>query len=143
MADILIILKGRILEASLDRNSPNGDTIYRMLPITSKINTWGDEIYFPLNVHLDLNSPVEAVTLGDIAYSKAYDAFCIFYGKTPISSNDEIVPNSTVDLIGRLEQDPSVLKKLLSGLVRQKKRRMLNRIGFLKKFAETIRIEKR
>lgn len=127
----------------MDRNCPNGDTIYRMLPITSKINTWGDEIYFPLNVQLNLNSPVEVVTLGDIAYSKVYDAFCIFYGKTPISNNDEIVPNSPVDLIGRLEQDPSVLKELLSGLIRQKKRRILNRIGFLKKFTETIRIEKR
>lgn len=127
----------------MDRSCPNGDTIYRMLPITSKINTWGDEIYFPLNVHLNLNSPVEVVTLGDIAYSKVYDAFCIFYGKTPISNNDEIVPNSPVDLIGRLEQDPSVLKELLSGLIRQKKRRILNRIGFLKKFTETIRIEKR
>lgn len=143
MVNISITLKGRILEARLDRNSPNGDTIYRMLPITSKINTWGDELYFPLNVQLNLNSPVEVVTLGDIAYSKVYDAFCIFYGKTPISNNDEIIPNSPVDLIGRLEQDPSALKELLSGLMRQKKRRILNRIGFLKKFAETIRIEKR
>lgn len=143
MAGILITLKGSILEASLDRDCPNGDTIYRMLPITSKINTWGDEIYFPLNLDLDLRSPVQVAASGDIAYSKVYDAFCIFYGKTPISDNDRIIPNSPVDLIGRLDQDPSVLKKLLSGPVRQKKRRILNRIGFLKIFAETIRIDKR
>lgn len=143
MANILITLKGRVLKARLDRNSPNGDTIYRMLPITSKINTWGDEIYFPLNVNLNLNSPVEVVNLGDIAYSKVYDAFCIFYGKTPISTDDQIIPNSPVDLIGRLDQDFSLLKKLLSGPIQQKRRRIFNRIGFLRKFAETIRLDKR
>lgn len=123
MEKILITLKTRALNARLDRTSPNGDTIYRMLPITSKINTWGDEIYFPINVNLNLNSPVEVVTLGDIAYSKVYDAFCISYGKMPISDNDQIIPNGPVDLLGRLDQDPSMLKKRLPGSIRQKRRR--------------------
>ena len=143
MTHILITLKGRVLKAKLNRNSSNGDTIYKMLPIESKINTWGDEIYFPLHVHLNLNSPVEVVSIGDIAYSRVYDAFCIFYGKTPISDNNQIIPNSPVDLIGRLDENPYILKKLLSSPFRNRKRRILNRIGFLKRYAETIRIDRR
>jgi hypothetical protein len=143
MKDIQIALKGRIITAKLDEISPIADTVYRMLPLCSRINTWGDELYFPLNLNRGLNSPTHNVNLGDIAYSRVYDAFCIFYGKTPISTKNKIFPNSPVDIIGRLDQDPEILKDLLSGWVRQKKRRIFNRVGFLKKFAEIIFIDRR
>jgi len=142
MLRVQIILKDEVLDASLEEGSLIGKAVCEMLPITTQINTWGDEVYFPINLNKTLNVPIEVVTLGDIAYSKIFDSLCIFYGRTPISKNLKIIPNGPVELIGRLEVDSIILKKLLSGYFKERKRRLFNRIHFLKKFAETIRIER-
>ena len=142
MARILVILKGKVVEAILSDVSPIGKAVCQMLPITSKINTWGDELYFPLKLNKMLNAPVEVVNVGDIAYSETWEALCIFYGRTPLSNNLEIVPNGPVEVIGRLEEDPSILKNQLSGCLREKRRRVFNRIHVLRKYVETIKIER-
>lgn len=141
MAKIKITIKDKVIQASLNNESNIGKAIYNMLPITSKINTWGDELYFPIGLNKDLSYPVMVVNPGDIAYSKTWDAFCVFYGKTPISNKNEIIPNGHVDVIGRLDEDPIILKNLLSGYFRGKWRRVSNRIFFFKRFTETITLE--
>ena len=142
MVRVQIILKDEVLDAALDEVSLIGKAVCQMLPITSRINTWGDELYFPINLNKMLNVPVDVVNHGNIAYSKIFDSLCIFYGRTPISKNLKIVPNGPVEIIGRLGVDPIILKKLLSGYFKERKRRIFNRIHFLKKYAETIRIER-
>lgn len=142
MVRVQIILKDEVLDAAFDEISLIGKAVCQMLPITAQINTWGDELYFPINLKKMLNVPIEVVNLGDIAYSKIFDSLCIFYGRTPISKNLQIVPNGPVEVIGKLGVDPIILKKLLSGYFKERKRRIFNRIHFLKKYAEQIRIER-
>ncbi|MBN40884.1 MAG: hypothetical protein FI721_04345 [SAR202 cluster bacterium] len=86
-----------------------------ILPINSPINLWGEEIYFPVDLYLDNELPQETVNIGDIAYWPPGNAFCIFFGETPASVDGNIKPASAVTVIGKLESDPEVLKRVKSG----------------------------
>jgi uncharacterized protein len=86
------------------------------LPISTEVNTWGDEIYFAIPVEEELdNTAKELVELGDIGYWPSGNAFCIFYGKTPISQANEIRPASAVNMIGKIQGDPLVFKGVKDG----------------------------
>ena len=86
-----------------------------ILPINSPINLWGEEIYFPVDLYFDNELPQETVDIGDIAYWPPGNAFCIFFGETPASVDGNIKPASAVTVIGKLESDPEVLKRVKSG----------------------------
>jgi len=89
--------------------------VFEALPITSTVNTWGDEIYFTIPVTAGPEDAQELVSLGDMAYWPPGKAMCIFFGKTPISRGDEIRPASPVNIIGKLEGDYKSLKKVKDG----------------------------
>ncbi|HET7342679.1 MAG TPA: cyclophilin-like fold protein [Methylomirabilota bacterium] len=85
------------------------------LPIQARAQTWGDEIYFAIGLALAEESPQETVALGDLAYWPPGQAFCIFFGPTPMSRGDEIRPASAVTVVGRITDDARVLKGVRSG----------------------------
>ena len=89
--------------------------VFEALPITSTVNTWGDEIYFTIPVDAKSEDAKELVSLGDIAYWPPGKAMCIFFGKTPISRGDEIRPASPVNIIGKVEGDYKLLRKVKEG----------------------------
>jgi len=89
--------------------------IYNILPIEAKVKTWGEEIYFPIPVDMGLEKGVEVVNLGSLGYWPEGKCFCIFFGKTPISTDKEIRPASAVTIIGRLLGDPKEWKKVKDG----------------------------
>jgi hypothetical protein len=81
--------------------------IAEILPFTSSYSTWGEEIYFsiPVRSGLDENAK-EKVEPGDLGYWPAGNAFCIFFGPTPVSGSGEIVPASAVNIVGKVTDDP-------------------------------------
>lgn len=85
------------------------------LPIEAKAETWGDEIYFGIGRSLPEESPREVVALGDLGYWPPGQAFCIFFGPTPVSRGDEIRPASAVSLVGRVVGDPRVFTRVRAG----------------------------
>lgn len=92
------------------------DLIWRGLPFESKVNTWGDEIYFSIPVQAALDdSAREAVEIGDMGYWPPGNAFCIFFGPTPNSRGDEIRPASSVNVFGKVVGDPKVLLAVRTG----------------------------
>jgi hypothetical protein len=97
------------LEAELN-DSKVAQVVWDALPFEANGQTWGDEIYFRIPVDVELEDPKAVVNVGDIGYWPTGNAFCIFYGKTPASSEADIVPASPVDVIGRVTSDVSVLK---------------------------------
>ena len=106
----IVIRVGEIaLEAELN-DSRTAGLIWNALPIEANGQTWGDEIYFRIPVCADLEDPKAVVNLGDLGYWPTGHAFCIFYGRTPASGEDDIVPASPVDVIGRVTSDVTVLK---------------------------------
>lgn len=103
------------VEAELNDTKTAG-YIYDALPITAKINTWGDEIYFSIPVKIkETENSKEVVELGDLGYWKPGHAFCIFFGQTPNSRGDEIRPASAVNVFGKVIGDPKIFKKVKYG----------------------------
>ncbi len=100
--------------ASLD-DSPTAREIWDALPIEAKVETWGDEIYFSIPVTLKEDGAREVVELGDLGYWPPGRAFCVFFGPTPVSRRGEIRPASAVNVFGRVEGDPTVLRTVRAG----------------------------
>ena len=86
------------------------DAIWSKLPIESKANTWGDEIYFTIPVQVGAENQSEVVQMGDLAYWPPGNALCIFFGPTPASWDKEIRPASPVNVIGRIVDNPLLFK---------------------------------
>ena len=104
------------VEASLtDENPETAEAVWEALPIEARANTWGDEIYFGIPVKVDPENPREVVSLGDLAYWPPGNAFCIFFGRTPMSRGDEIRPASPVNVFGKIDVDPKAFKQVKSG----------------------------
>ena len=113
-------LKIRITAGPVSAEARLGDSktaraIWDALPLSAKGETWGDEIYFSIPVHLKEESPKDVVEMGDLGYWPPGNAFCIFFGPTPASRGAEIRPASPVNVFGRLAGDPKVWKKVRSG----------------------------
>jgi len=106
------IIAGRIeAEAELNDTS-TAQAIWETLPIKSRVNLWGDEIYFSIPLSLELELGQELVSLGDLSYWPDDNAFCIFFGPTPVSQGDEIRPASPVTVFGKVIGDATVFKRV-------------------------------
>ncbi|MFQ5947045.1 MAG: cyclophilin-like fold protein [Anaerolineae bacterium] len=101
-------------QAELD-GSKTAQAIWDALPLAAKAETWGDEIYFSIPVHLKEEAPKDVVGMGDLGYWPPGNAFCIFFGPTPASHGEEIRPASPVDVFGRIIGDPKIFKKVRAG----------------------------
>jgi hypothetical protein len=111
---IKIVASGIEAEALLNETDI-ASKVWENLPITSKVATWGDEIYFSTPVEEELEEAREVVELGDIAYWPQGKAICIFFGKTPKTRGDEIRPVGPVSLIGKVKGDLRVFKNISPG----------------------------
>ena len=89
--------------------------IWEALPIKGRVNLWGNEIYFSIPLSLDLEAGQEVVNIGDLGYWPDGNAFCIFFGPTPVSQGDEIRPASPVTVFGKVIGDATVFKKVAAG----------------------------
>jgi len=111
--DITIRIGALIVEAELN-DTPTARKIAEALPINAAFNTWGDEIYFAIPVQSELDdSAREVVELGDLGYWPPGQAFCIFFGPTPMSKPGEIRPASAVNLVGKVKGDPRRFKQVM------------------------------
>ena len=110
---IVISIAGEKVFAELN-NSDTALAIRDNLPIEADFSTWGDEIYFSIPVKMGSENIRDVVELGELGYWPPGNAFCIFYGATPGSTEDEIRPASPVNPIGKVKGDPKVFKTLAS-----------------------------
>ena len=115
MAKRIYIKSGSLqLEATLN-DTDLAASLWSALPISAPANTWGDEIYFGIPVDAELENAQEVVDLGDLAYWPPGRAFCVFFGPTPASRGDEIRPASAVTVIGKVDGDATILKRVQRG----------------------------
>jgi hypothetical protein len=113
---IIIKFTGYQVEAEL-LESPTGRAIYEALPLREQVNRWGDEFYFGIPVHVELEAEARAeVQEGDLAYWPTMPAFCIFFGPTPASTGSAPVAASPVNVFGKLSTlDKKALRRIGSG----------------------------
>ena len=97
-------------------DTPTATRIFDALPIEGSANVWGDEIYFDIPLSLEQESDARAdVAVGDLAYWPAGQAFCIFFGPTPVSTGDQPRAYSPVNVFGRILGDARRLKGISGG----------------------------
>jgi uncharacterized protein len=101
------------MEAELNE-TPTAQKIAAALPLRASFNTWGDEIYFAIPVDATLDdSAQEVVELGDLGYWPPGNAWCIFFGQTPVSHPGKIMPASAVNVIGKVLGDATQFKTVM------------------------------
>lgn len=106
---------GEVQAELTDENTETAKAIWEALPLEARANTWGDEIYFSIPVSIETENPRAVVELGDLGYWPPGNAFCIFFGPTPMSRGNEIRPASPVNVFGRVIGDPKVFKAVRGG----------------------------
>lgn len=112
----ILIEAGPVKAEAVLADTPTARAIYAALPCQAEVMTWGDEIYFEVPVHQGLDRTArDLVSSGDLGYWPTGQAFCIFFGPTPISGPGEIRPASAVNIIGRVLNTPSDFKKVKEG----------------------------
>ena len=91
-------------------DSKTASLVWDALPISGRVQTWGDEIYFPIPVAASTDEfATEVVEKGAVAYWPPGNALCLFWGPTPASRGGEIRPASAVNVCGMIQGDPTVL----------------------------------
>jgi len=85
------IISGNISITATLRETPTAQSIANVLPITSRAQTWGEEIYFPVPVRAELEADAkDVVEAGELAFWVEGNCIAIGYGKTPVSQGNEI-----------------------------------------------------
>jgi hypothetical protein len=112
-----IHIRAGALEAEAELNDTRtAQAIWEILPIEGRANLWGDEIYFSIPLSLELETGQELVNIGELGYWPQGNAFCIFFGPTPVSQGDEIRPASPVTVFGKIHGDATIFKKVAAGM---------------------------
>jgi hypothetical protein len=108
IADIILI-------ATL-RNTPTAQAILAALPIDSRAQTWGEEVYFstPVNVELEPDAR-DVVQAGELAFWIEGSCIAIGFGPTPISRGDEIRLAARTNIWADTEDDVRQLKIIQAG----------------------------
>lgn len=106
---------GQVVALAEFYETKTADAIWQALPLESNMHTWGEEIYFSILLKMELEAGQEVVELGNLGYWPPGNAFCIFFGPTPVSRPGEIRAASAVDVFGSLVDDPKVFRKVKDG----------------------------
>ncbi|MFB0557193.1 MAG: cyclophilin-like fold protein [Dehalococcoidia bacterium] len=111
-----IRIRAGAIEAEAELNDTRtAQAIWETLPIKGHVNLWGDEIYFSIPLSLNLEAGQGVVNIGELGYWPDGNAFCIFFGPTPVSQGNEIRPASPVTVFGKVIGDATAFKKIAEG----------------------------
>jgi hypothetical protein len=97
-------------------DGPTASLIWEALPIEGRANRWGDEIYFEIPVKAGQEPDArELVEVGELGYWPVGHAFCIFFGPTPVSTDERPRAYSPVNILGRVTGDAAEFRKVKNG----------------------------
>jgi len=71
-------------------NTPIGQRLYDLLPVSIPLTLWGKEAYGPVYANLPPYQPQETIPGGGIAYSADGDYLCFFWGQNPAWPVDHV-----------------------------------------------------
>jgi len=115
MNTIVISAGGVSLPAELN-DSPTALQIWETLPIEGSANTWGQEIYFEIPVRASQEPDArQVVEVGTLGYWPVGHAFCIFFGPTPVSTDERPRAYSPVNILGQVTGDATQFKAVRDG----------------------------
>ena len=110
------ITAGKVQAEAVLNESSTATKIWEALPIEERGNTWGDEIYFSIPVDAKSEKGArDLVAVGELGYWPPGTAFCIFYGRTPASTDERPRAASPVNIIGTVSGDATAFRAVSSG----------------------------
>lgn len=85
-----------IIEPRRDLNPKTVDTILEHLPMKNKVPVWiwGKEVFFFLHYSLEsigYENTQKELEIGDVAFWPKDPACCLFFGRTPLSKDENPV----------------------------------------------------
>ena len=86
------------------------------LPLRTKAETWGDEIYFKFPVQAELDTDaVDVVEPGTVCYWVEGQSAAIPFGPTPIAKEGECRLATRANVLGQILDDPALLETIQPG----------------------------
>ena len=101
---MILKIRKKIIKLQL-LNTKTSQILAELNSFKSKINTWGDEIYFKTpskNIALEPNTS-DIMNYGEVAYWTEGNSIAIGFGPTPASTNDEIRLVSKVNIWAKFD----------------------------------------
>jgi hypothetical protein len=97
-------------------DTPTANKVREALPCSSSANTWGEEVYFSVAVRTVLEADAQqVVSPGTICFWVEGQSLAIPFGPTPVSRGNECRLVTKVNVLGKLEGDPRMLKSIRDG----------------------------
>ena len=110
------ITAGSVTLAAELNDGPTAQLIHAALPIEGRANCWGDEIYFEIPVKTGQEPAArEIVEVGELGYWPVGHAFCIFFGPTPVSTDERPRAYSPVNILDRVTGDAAQFRQVKNG----------------------------
>ena len=112
----IIISAGNISVPAELNDSPTARQVRKALPIQGVANVWGDEVYFEIPIIASQEADARAVVeVGELGYWPVGHAFCIFFGPTPVSTDEKPRAYSPVNILGRVLGDATRFRAVPAG----------------------------
>jgi hypothetical protein len=113
--EILISAADVVAFARLFENE-TARAIWEALPLNGTAHRWGEEIYFDIPVVIPESEDArQEMQIGELAYWPVGNAFCIFFGRTPISEAQTPKAYANVNPFGIIEQNAGVFTAINDG----------------------------
>ena len=98
------------------KSTPTSEVLRTVLPCSSHVHTWGEEVYFSVPVDAELEpDAMQVVPPGTVCLWVEGSSLAIPFGPTPISEGDECRLVTAVNILGELDGDPKLLDSVNEG----------------------------
>jgi len=96
--------------------TPTLRCLLRSLPFTSCAHRWGDEVYFEVPFHAEMEGDArQEFDVGEVAFWPDGDALALFFGRTPASRDDRPRAYSKCNPVGSLTGAATMLSRVREG----------------------------
>jgi hypothetical protein len=112
---IRIAWTGGSVTAAL-RNTPTSAKLIAALPCTARAHTWGEEVYFTLQVEAALEQDAQQVVEpGTVCFWVEGASLALPYGATPIARKGESRLVTKCNVLGKIDGDARALAGIREG----------------------------
>jgi hypothetical protein len=98
------------------KDTPTARLLLAVLPCKSRAHTWGDEVYFSVPVETALEKDAkQVVDPGTVCFWVEGSSLALPFGPTPVSKGNECRLVARVNILGKIECEPTLLKTVKDG----------------------------